>query len=146
MTVSASAMTYGDAKREALFLSDKMAYELALNEAQYAAVYNINLDYLMALDRHDIFGYGWSHRNTSLRRVLSAWQYEKYLNTVHFYRPASWRKGAWVFGVYDRYGRNTFHMAFNVNRHFDKAYKHNKRAYKHNHKTYKHGKKQYARY
>ena len=50
MTVSASAMRYSDARREALFLSDKMAYELNLTDAQYAAVYEINLDYLMSVD------------------------------------------------------------------------------------------------
>ncbi len=145
MTVSASAMTYSEAKREAMYLSEKMAYELALNDAQYAAVYNINFDYLMALDRRDVFGYNWSHRNASLRRVLSNWQYDKYMRASHFYRPASWRKGAWYFGVYDRYGRNHVHMA--VTNHFDKkAYKNSKKAYKHAAKAYKHAMKHNARY
>ena len=36
MTVSATAMSYNAAKHEALFLSDKMAYELNLTAAQYA--------------------------------------------------------------------------------------------------------------
>ena len=35
MTVSATAMSYNAAKHEALFLSDKMAYELNLTAAQY---------------------------------------------------------------------------------------------------------------
>ena len=58
MTISANAMSYNAAKNEALFLSDKMAYELNLTVAQYEAVYEINLDYLMSLnvqngaDRH----------------------------------------------------------------------------------------------
>ena len=47
MTISANAMSYNAAKNEALFLSDKMAYELNLTAAQYEAVYEINLDYLM---------------------------------------------------------------------------------------------------
>ena len=44
MTISANAMSYNAAKNEALFLSDKMAYELNLTAAQYEAVYEINLD------------------------------------------------------------------------------------------------------
>lgn len=35
MTVSASAMSYEEARNEALFLTDKMAYELNLTEDQY---------------------------------------------------------------------------------------------------------------
>ena len=38
MTISANAMSYNAAKNEALFLSDKMAYELNLTAAQYEAV------------------------------------------------------------------------------------------------------------
>ena len=52
MTISANAMSYNAAKNEALFLSDKMAYELNLTAAQYEAVYEINLDYLMSLNGH----------------------------------------------------------------------------------------------
>ena len=44
MTISATAMSYNMAKNEALFLSDKMAWELNLTNAQYEAVYEINLD------------------------------------------------------------------------------------------------------
>ena len=38
----ARAMGYNEARQEALFLTDKMAYELGLNQAQYDAVYEIN--------------------------------------------------------------------------------------------------------
>ena len=48
-------MSYNAAKNEALFLSDKMAYELNLTAAQYEAVYEINLDYLMSLNGHGEF-------------------------------------------------------------------------------------------
>ena len=37
---SKNAMNYNAAKNEALFLSDKMAYELNLTAAQYEAVYD----------------------------------------------------------------------------------------------------------
>ncbi len=59
MTISANAMSYNAAKHEALFLSDKMAYELNLTAAQYEAVYEINLDYLMSLNGHGDVD-GWS--------------------------------------------------------------------------------------
>ena len=65
------------AKNEALFLSDKMAYELNLTAAQYEAVYEINLDYLMSLNGHaDVFGIWWDRRNADLRYVLNSWQYD----------------------------------------------------------------------
>ena len=66
MTISANAMSYNAAKNEALFLSDKMAYELNLTAAQYEAVYEINLDYLMSLNGHaDVFGTWWNRRNAT---------------------------------------------------------------------------------
>ena len=43
MTISAKAISYEQAKEDALFLTDKMAYELSLTEEQYEAVYEINL-------------------------------------------------------------------------------------------------------
>ena len=49
ITVSASAMSYNQARDEALFLTDKMAYELNLTDEQYEAAYEINLDYLMSI-------------------------------------------------------------------------------------------------
>lgn len=50
MTLTAKAISYGDAKSEALFLSDKMVYELDLTDEQYEAVYEINLDYLLCVN------------------------------------------------------------------------------------------------
>ena len=44
MTVSATAMSYEQARQQALFLTDKMAYELNLTDEQYEAAYEINLD------------------------------------------------------------------------------------------------------
>ena len=42
---SASAMSYEQARQQALFLTDKMAYELNLTDDQYEAAYEVNLDY-----------------------------------------------------------------------------------------------------
>ena len=110
MTISANAMSYNAAKNEALFLSDKMAYELNLTAAQYEAVYEINLDYLMSLNGHtDVFGIWWDRRNTDLRYVLNSWQYDKYVALSHFYRPVAWKAGSWAFAVYSHYNRGHFY-------------------------------------
>ena len=113
MTILANAMSYTAAKNEALFLSDKMAYELNLTDAQYDAVYEINLDYLMSVNgAGDVFGTWWSRRNADLRYVLTAWQYDKYAALGYFYRPLSWERGSWVFNIYSHYtNRSHFYKA-----------------------------------
>ena len=112
MTISANAMSYNAAKNEALFLSDKMAYELNLTAAQYEAVYEINLDYLMSLNGHaDVFGIWWDRRNADLRYVLNSWQFDKYVALTHFYRPVAWKAGSWTFAVYSHYNRSHFYNA-----------------------------------
>lgn len=79
IATSASAMSYEQARREALFLADKMAYELHLSDAQYEAAYEANLDYLMSLNgRGMVYGSAWSTRNSLLRIVLAPWQYAAY--------------------------------------------------------------------
>jgi hypothetical protein len=113
MTITANAMSYKAAKNEALFLSDKMAYELNLTAAQYEAVYEINLDYLMSVNgRNDVLGPWWDRRNADLMYVLTACQYNKYVGLPYFYRPLSWNKGAWTFNVYSHYtNRSHFYKA-----------------------------------
>ena len=112
MTMSANAMSYTAAKNEALFLSDKMAYELNLTASQYEDVYEINLDYLMNLNgRADVFGIWWDRRNAELRYVLNAWQYDKYITLAHFYRPVAWKSGGFTFAVYSHYNRGHFYNA-----------------------------------
>ena len=112
MTISANAMSYNAAKHEALFLSDKMAYELNLTAAQYEAVYEINLDYLVSLNGHaDVLGIWWDRRNADLRFVLDSWQFDKYMSLTYFYRPVAWHAGSWTFAVYSRYDRGHFYNA-----------------------------------
>jgi hypothetical protein len=110
MTISANAMSYNAAKHEALFLSDKMAYELNLTAAQYEAVYEINLDYFLSVNgRNDVLGPRWDRRNADLRYVLTTWQYDKYVTLAHFYRPVAWKAGSWTFAVYSHYNRGHFY-------------------------------------
>ena len=103
-TVSANAMGYEQARQQALFLADKMAYELNLTEEQYEAVYEINLDYLMSVNNeYDLFGDYWRHRNLDLSYVLLDWQYRAFCAASYFYRPLSWYGGYWHFSIYSRY-------------------------------------------
>ena len=105
IAISAAAMPYNTARNEALYLSDKMAYELGLTATQYEAVYEINLDYLLNVDtRADVFGFWWEVRNRDLRYVLSTWQYDRFMASEWFYRPVIWGAGGWTFSIYTRYG------------------------------------------
>ena len=82
---STSAMSYEQARVQALFLTDKMAYELNLTEAQYEAAYEINLDYLMNVNTvDDLYGMYWSHRNVDLSYILYDWQYRAYVEAAYF--------------------------------------------------------------
>ena len=108
ITITANAMSYKEAKKEALYLSDKMAYELGLTDAQYDAVYEINLDYMMSVSgRNDVYGAWWSRRNTDLQFVLTAYQYNKYVGISYFYRPLTWHNGSWIFNVYTHYSNKS---------------------------------------
>jgi hypothetical protein len=104
MAVSANAMSYEQARNEALFLTDKMAYELNLSDAQYEAAYEINLDYLMGVTgQSDMFGPYWERRNLDLSYVLFTWQWDLFRAATYFYRPLYWNAGYWHFGIYARY-------------------------------------------
>ena len=104
IAVNASAMSYEQAREEALFLTDKMAYELNLTDAQYEAAYEINLDYLMGVtNEYDVFGPYWERRNLDLSYILFSWQWDLYRAAHYFYRPLFWERGYWHFGIYARY-------------------------------------------
>lgn len=106
---TAAAMSYEQARQQALFLTDKMAYELNLTEDQYEAAYEVNLDYLMSVDTYDdLYGAYWRQRNMDLSYILLDWQYRTYLNATYFYRPLYWNAGYWHFGIYARYPRRDY--------------------------------------
>ena len=108
-TLSASAMSYEQARNEALFLTDKMAYELNLTDEQYEAAYEINLDYLMGVaGRDDVFGTSWERRNLDLSYILYDWQWNAYISASYFYRPLYWEAGYWHFGIYRVYPHRDF--------------------------------------
>ena len=104
IAATASAMSYEQARNEALFLTDKMAYELNLTDAQYEAAYEINLDYLMGVtSQYDVFGPYWERRNLDLNYILFSWQWDMFRAATYFYRPLYWSSGYWHFGIYARY-------------------------------------------
>ncbi len=109
MTTTARAMSYEQARNQALFLADKMAYELNLTEEQYEAAYEINLDYLMGVNTYDdLYGPYWRQRNLDLSYVLLDWQYNAFCAASYFYRPLYWSDGYWHFGIYSRYPRRNY--------------------------------------
>lgn len=121
IAMQAGAMSYEQARNEALFLTDKMAYELNLSDAQYEAAYEINLDYLMSVtNRDNVFGTYWERRNHDLSCVLYAWQWSAFCAATYFYRPLYWNAGHWHFGIYARYphrdhfyfGRPHFYISY----------------------------------
>lgn len=121
VTVQASAMSYEQAREQALFLTDKMAYELNLTDDQYEAAYEVNLDYLMGINTYDdLYGAYWRQRNLDLSYILFDWQYRMFCDASYFYRPLYWDGGFWHFAIYARYphrdyfyfGRPVFYVSY----------------------------------
>ena len=69
IAISASAMTYREARNYARVMTDRMAVELRLTDRQYREVYNINYRYVESPVMKD----------RALRQVLSVRQYDKYM-------------------------------------------------------------------
>lgn len=109
VALSTMAMSYEQARDRALFLTDKMAYELNLNDEQYEAAYEVNLDYLMSISTYDdLYGTYWTRRNMDLSYILFDWQYNAFCSAAYFYRPLIWTDGVWRFSIYARYPNRTY--------------------------------------
>ena len=109
VALSTRAMSYEQARDRALFLTDKMAYELNLNDEQYEAAYEVNLDYLMSISTYDdLYGTYWTRRNMDLSYILFDWQYDAFCSAAYFYRPLIWTDGVWRFSIYARYPNRTY--------------------------------------
>lgn len=110
LTVTANAMSYTQAREQALFLTDKMAYELNLTQEQYDAAFEVNLDYLMSINTYDdLYGTYWTWRNTDMSYILLDWQYRAYCAASYFYRPLYWTSGVWHFAIYSRYPARSYY-------------------------------------
>jgi hypothetical protein len=109
-SLTMSALPIDVAQREALFLTDKMAYELELTDEQYELAYEINLDYFLSINhRGDILGTWWTRRNADLRYILSDFQYNLFIGLSYFYRPISWYRGGWYYPIYTRYVNRSYY-------------------------------------
>jgi len=99
-----NAMSYEDARQQAWFLTDKMAYELNLTAEQYDRAYEINLDYLMGIrTASDCYGAAWYYRDADLRCIFYDWQYKLYSTLDYFFRPVRWLSGAWYYPITSHY-------------------------------------------
>ena len=103
--MAAQAMSYERAREEARFLTDKMAYELNLDDQQYNDCYEINLDYFLNLTTEEDIVYGnyLAYRNADLRHILFDWQWNIFAAADYFLNPVSWLRGAWHFPIYRYY-------------------------------------------
>lgn len=110
IAVSANAMSYEQARNEALFLTDKMAYELNLNDQQYNDAYEINLDYLLSLNTEaDLADARYlTYRNDDLRHILYDWQWTAFAAVDYLFRPVWWLSGGWYFPVFRHYAHGYY--------------------------------------
>lgn len=106
------ALPYDEARDRAWFLTDKMAYELNLSDAQYERAYQINLDYLLSIDRaDDCSGAYWQFRNADLQCVLTNAQYQLYTTISYFLRPITWVSSGWYFPIVKYYRPTLFYYS-----------------------------------
>ena len=78
-------MPYKEARDQALYLTDKMAYELNLNSQQYNDCYEINLDYFLSVQTPDeVYGPYLAYRNADLRHILLDWQFRIFSAVDYF--------------------------------------------------------------
>ena len=111
--MGAKAMSFERAQAEALYLTDKMAYELNLNSQQYNDAYEINLDYFLSIGSpSDLYGVYYNHRINDLRCILYDWQYSLLFAADYFLRPIVWRAGHWFFPIYGHYNRGFFYYSY----------------------------------
>lgn len=111
-TMRMMAFSYEDAREQAWYLTDKMAYELNLTPDQYDRAYEINLEYFLNVNhRRDIRGIYWDYRDMDLRCILYDWQYTLYRSMTYFYRPISWRSHRFYFSIFSHYGRDYYYYA-----------------------------------
>lgn len=151
-----AAMSNSKVRKETRFLTDKMAYELNLNTAQYNDVYEINYDFISGVRylMDDVLrGEEWALnryydyldiRNDDLRWVLSRRQYSRFMQVAYFFRPIYVSGGHWSFRIYVTY-TNPNHFYYPRPYHYrtycgghNRVHYHNVSYYRgrHNHPTY----------
>lgn len=108
MTSSVCAQRLSDIRVEANFITDKMAVELGLNNAQRNSIMQLNLNYLNGISCYrDIDSKGWKYRNKEMKRILSEKQWKRYKDAYYFYRPIGWKNNAYVHNIYAKYPKSS---------------------------------------
>ncbi len=126
-------------RQEALFLTDKMAYELNLDGTQYGDVFEINYDFVASYqpllvgmnygNRNSINSYNrlLNLRDADMRYVLSSNQYRVYMGRDYFYRPLYRRSNTWSLGIYVHYTNRNYYY-YNPPRSYNSYYGHSRRG------------------
>lgn len=155
-TICSAAMSNSKIRKETLFLTDKMAYEMGLNTEQYNDVYEINYDFISDVSylMDDILrGEEWALnryydnldvRNDDLRWVLSSRQYGRFMQADYFYRPLYINSGRWSFRVYINY-TNHNHFYYPRPYHY-RTYCGGHHRTRHNHASYYRGRYNHSVY
>lgn len=152
LTLGMSAMSLSKMRTHARFLTDRMAYELDLSSDQYDDCYEINYDFIYAIEGlMDDVVYGYEdaidsyyryldYRNEDLAYVLDYVQYDKFIRTEYFYRPVYTKGGSWDFRIYIIYNNVSFYyfdkpLAYNtyVGLHSRRYYSNGYYTYRYNH-------------
>ena len=151
-----AAMSNSKVRKETRFLTDKMAYELNLNTAQYNDVYEINYDFISGVRylMDDVLrGEEWALnryydyldiRNDDLRWVLSRRQYSRFMQAAYFFRPIYVSGGHWSFRIYVTY-TNPNHFYYPRPYHYRTYYGGHNRVHYHNVSYYR-GRHNYPTY
>ena len=108
------------ARENARFLADRMAYELDLSSQQYEDCYEINYDFFYAVwpylddmaqgysDAIDIYYDALDDRNDDIRYVLSAQQFDAFMQAEYFYRPVYTSGSSWGLRIHTIYSNVDF--------------------------------------
>ena len=125
--MNAQIMTYAMMRDHARFLTDRMAFTLALRPDVIDAVYMINFDYIYGVNEYlDDMALGYTyaeyddilyHRDLALRRLLTAAQWARYISYDYFYRPIVFANNGWRFNIYTYDTRHTYYH-YGMPRHY----------------------------
>lgn len=121
LSLNMMALSESKIRDYARFLSDRMAYELDLTPMQYDDCYEINYDFIYAvqyimddvvsgyIDAIDRYYDYLDYRNEDLRHVLDYVQYERFMNAEYFFRPIYTSRTGWYLRVYNVYTNRSFY-------------------------------------
>lgn len=116
----ANASSLGDIRVNARFLTDRMAFELNLNQSQYNDLFEINFDFLSGVDPYltgmacadaaalDAYYRYLDERNDDLRWILSSSAYTRFLAIEYFFRPIYAMNNVCYLRVYKVYPNRSF--------------------------------------